>query len=70
MQKTLQHDIAGHLQDKEYLAEALTFKDKDLTMLTSQVRKEKERNEDLQLQIKSQEVEIRTLLNCVENLRK
>lgn len=35
-----------------------------------QLREQNSKNQKLVLQVKSQEVEVRTLLNCVENLRK
>ena len=36
----------------------------------TKLREEDSKNKKLKLQVQSQEVEVRTLLNCVENLRK
>ena len=41
-----------------------------MAMLIEKLKDENSKNKDLISQVKSQEVEIRTLLNCVENLRK
>lgn len=38
--------------------------------MSDALQKEKDRTEAMDIQIKAQEVEIKTLLNCVENLRK
>jgi len=45
-------------------------KDKEIQSFMEKLRQEASKNKQLILQVQSQEVEVRTLLNCVENLRK
>lgn len=45
-------------------------KDQEILKMMEQLRELNQKNQKLVLQVKSQEVEVRTLLNCVENLRK
>ena len=45
-------------------------KEGEMQSLLNKLREENTRSKSLVSQVKSQEVEIKTLLNCVENLRK
>lgn len=44
-------------------------KDGDMSMILNKLRDENQRCEQLMLSVKSQEVEISTLLKCVDSLR-
>ena len=52
------------------MEETIQQKDREMTELTRVLQRENERGALMESQIRAQEVEIRTLLNCVENLRK
>lgn len=70
LDKTLNLDLAAHVEDKNFLSTMMIQKDQEIQKLMAQLREETSKNQKLVLQVKSQEVEVRTLLNCVENLRK
>ena len=70
LDKTLNLDLAAHVEDKNFLSTMMVQKDQEIQKLMAKVREESSKNQKLVLQVKSQEVEVRTLLNCVENLRK
>ena len=69
LDKTLNLDLAAHVEDKNFLSTMMVQKDQEIQKLMAKVREESSKNQKLVLQVKSQEVEVRTLLNCVENLR-
>lgn len=48
----------------------MSEKEGEMQSLLNKLREENTRSKSLVSQVKSQEVEIKTLLNCVENLRK
>lgn len=62
--------MAAHVEDKNFLSSLMLEKDKEIQSFMEKLRQEASKNKQLILQVQSQEVEVRTLLNCVENLRK
>jgi len=62
--------MAAHVEDKNFLSSLMLEKDKEIQSFMEKLRQEASKNKQLVLQVQSQEVEVRTLLNCVENLRK
>lgn len=58
------------MEDKDFMQQKVHEKGSEISMVVEKLRHESKRNNELQQQVKSQEIEIRTLLNCVENLRK
>ena len=70
LNKVLNLDMAAHVEDKNFLSSVMVQKDQEIIKMMEQVRELTHKNEKLVLQVKSREVEVRTLLNCVEGLRK
>ena len=70
LDQTFKTDIHNLNKDKDAMEETIQQKDREMTELTRVLQRENERGALMESQIRAQEVEIRTLLNCVENLRK
>ena len=56
--------------DKNFMQIKVQEKGSEMHQLLEKLKDENTKNKDLISQVKSQEIEIKTLLNCVENLRK
>lgn len=69
LNKTLNLDLANHVEDKNFLSQLMVQKDQECLKLMDQLRDLNQKNQRLIMQVKSQEVEVRTLLTCVETLR-
>lgn len=70
LSRTVNLEMAAHVEDKNFLSSLMLEKDKEIQSFMEKLRQEASKNKQLVLQVQSQEVEVRTLLNCVENLRK
>lgn len=70
LSRTVNLEMAAHVEDKNFLSSLMLEKDKEIQSFMEKLRQEASKNKQLILQVQSQEVEVRTLLNCVENLRK
>lgn len=70
--KLMQQNSANELaeDDKNFMQVKVSEKEGEMQTLLNKLREENTRSKSLVSQVKSQEVEIKTLLNCVENLRK
>ena len=58
------------IEDKNVMEYHVAEKNDDLSQVLNKLKKEHLDNQNLVKQVKSQEIEIKTLLNCVDSLRK
>ena len=58
------------MEDKNVMEYHVAEKNDDLTQVLNKLKKEHNDNQRYIKQVKSQEIEIKTLLNCVDSLRK
>lgn len=70
LNKTLNLEMASHVEDKNFLSQLMVQKDQEIIKMMDQMRDLNQKNQKLVLQVKTQEVEVKTLINCVESLRK
>ena len=62
--------MAGNnLDDKNYMSMRVEETNGEMRQLLDKLKSENQLANDLQLKVKTQEIEIKTLVECVENLR-